>query len=809
MKGGNAAMQGAPVPTVEQFDKRSGNLIERGIFNHRWVVMLLSLMMTLAMAWYTSRIDIGVSFNSMLPQSHPYIANYLQNQGSLGGLGNAVRVVVENRKGDIYDPAYLQVLQKINDEIYVMHGVDRPYMKSLWMPVVRWTEVTDEGFVGGPVMPESYDASEAAIAELRANVLRGGLMGTLVANDARSSMIFVPLLELDGEGQPIDSVAFSQELESILNHESDSVAIRIIGFPKLVGDLVDGLQQVMLYFLVAVVIAMLIIFLYTHCVRSTVLVSVCSAIAVIWQLGLFQLLGYSLDPYSILVPFLVFAIGVSHGAQKMNGIMQDIGRGTHRYVAARYTFRRLFLAGLTALLADAVGFAVLMMIDIPVIRSLALSASIGVGVLIFTNLILLPVLLSFTSVSPEAARRSLRSETQGRESALARLLVRFTQRGPATVALVAALLLTLGGLYVARDLQIGDLDAGAPELRADSRYNIDSAYISEHYAVSSDQFAVIVKSSPGGITNYQTLLEMDRLETALRDVEGVRGTVSVGSLNRFYTFGASEGNPKWLTITRDSFVVADSLLKTAESNPELVNNDQSIAPVVAYLTDHKAETLERVMQTVEAFAAGHDTQDYQFLLAAGTSGIDAVTNRVVAWANYRMLALVYLAVAILCLITFRSWRAVVVALVPLVVTSVLCEALMVSLGIGVKVATLPVVALGVGIGVDYALYLLSVQLDYQRAGLSLAAAYAKALDFTGKVVAMIGVTLAVAVVTWVFSPIKFQADMGILLTFMFLWNMLGALVLIPAMSYWLLRKPIRADAAEPALPTAAMPALEV
>ncbi len=152
-----------------------------------------------------------------------------------------------------------------------------------------------------------------------------------------------------------------------------------------------------------------------------------------------------------------------------------------------------------------------------------------------------------------------------------------------------------------------------------------------------------------------------------------------------------------------------------------------------------------------------------------------------------MLLLVYAAVAVLCLITFRSWRAAVVAMVPLIITSILCEALMVWLGIGVKVATLPVVALGVGIGVDYALYLLSVQLAQLRAGMSLAEAYGRTLRFTGKVVVLVGVTLAAGVITWALSPIKFQADMGILLAFMFLWNMVGAVVLIPALSHVLLR----------------------
>jgi predicted RND superfamily exporter protein len=222
-------------------------------------------------------------------------------------------------------------------------------------------------------------------------------------------------------------------------------------------------------------------------------------------------------------------------------------------------------------------------------------------------------------------------------------------------------------------------------------------------------------------------------------------------------------------------------------------------PVIAYLADHRAETLDRVVQASAAFAAEHSTDERKFLLAAGPAGIEAATNIVVKKAWLQMLFLVYAAVIVLCFITFRSWRAVIVAVVPLVVTSVLCEALMVALGIGVKVATLPVIALGVGIGIDYALYLLSVQLAQQRAGASLAEAYATALRFTGKVVVLVGVTLAAGVVTWALSPIKFQADMGILLAFMFVWNMVGAIVLIPALSHFLLRP----RGAEPALRTAA------
>jgi hypothetical protein len=784
----------ATPPAPHGFDRRSGTPLERAIFNHRPPIMLICALATLLLGWSATRLEVNASFERMIPRSHPYIRNYLENSASLRHLGNAVRVVVENTGGDIYGPKYLQTLQKINDTVFLLPGVDRGLMKSLWTPAVRWTEITEEGYRGGPVMPDDYDASPASIAALRRNVALSGVTGSIVANDQRSSLILVPLLDRDPEtGQPLDYRAFSQALETQVRAlQDDSTRIHIVGFAKLVGDLIDGLSQVLGYFAMAALIALAVIYGYTSCVRSTLLVVGCSLIAVVWQLGLVRLLGFALDPYSMLVPFFVFAVGVSHGAQKMNGIMQDVGRGAHRYVAARFTYRRLFLAGLTALLADAAGFGVLMLIDVPVIRDLALAASLGVAVLIFTNLIVLPVLLSYVGVSGAAARRSLAEERRaldfsGISGHLIHAMLRFTDRRWAVAILVATLALAAGGFALSLRLKIGDLDPGAPELRADSRYNRDNAYVNGHYGLSSDQFAVIVRTPPEGLATYPTLIEMDRLEQSLRAVDGVQTTASAASALRFFTAGSYEGNPKWMTINRDPVVLQQGLTNVLIANREFGNLERSVSPVLAYLKDHRAETLTRVVDAVEAFAKEHGTTDRQFLLAAGSAGIEAATNLVVERASHRMLVLVYGAVILLCFVTFRSWRAVVVAIAPLVVTSILCQALMVWLGIGVKVATLPVIALGVGIGVDYGLYLLSVQLAAQRGGRSLTEAYRHALGFTGKVVGLVGLMLAGGVVTWAWSPIKFQADMGILLTFMFLWNMVGALVLIPALSHFLLR----------------------
>lgn len=777
-----------------QFDRRSGNWLERLVFNHSRAFMLVCLLLTLVLGVASSRLSINAAFDNMIPQNQAYIKNYFDGRDKLGGLGNVMRIVIENPKGDIYDPAFLELTQQINDAVFLTPGVDRSYMKSIWMPSVRWSQVTEQGYQGGSVVPEGYNGSPNMIATLRDQIWTAGIVGSLVSNKQNAIMLQAPLLEIDPQtGKRLDYAHFARDLENIRQRfqapdaeGQQAVNIHIVGFAKLVGDLIDGLWQIIGYFAFAVFVSAVVIYAYTRCMKSTALVLVCSLVAVIWQLGLIQLMGFELDPYSVLVPFLVFAIGVSHGAQKMNGIMQDIAQGTHKYVAARYTFRRLFKAGVTALLADAVGFGVLMAIDIPVIKSLALVASVGVAVLIVTNLLLLPVLLSVVGVSQQAALRSISLEEGEQPTGVWALLERFTERKWAWSAVVATVLLGGVGYWLSLQLQTGDLDPGAPELRADSRYNLDVAYINANFGLSSDQFIIFVRTAADACSVYGNIKKIELLTNRLRELPVVQSVTSLSDVVANVSAGLTEGNPKWHTVPRNDMLIGGAVQWTLNEYPEMVDKTCAITPVTAYLTDHKAETLQTLIATVEQFAAEQNSDQIQFQLAAGSAGIEAVTNIVVQQASRSMLLYVYAAVMLLCLITFGSWRAVIVAVVPLILTSILCEAMMVLLGMGVKVATLPVIALGVGIGVDYALYLLSVQLQYLNQGMSLRQAYRKAAAFTGKIVAMVGITLAGGVITWAFSPIKFQADMGILLTFMFLLNMVGALVLIPALSYFFL-----------------------
>jgi uncharacterized protein len=306
---------------------------------------------------------------------------------------------------------------------------------------------------------------------------------------------------------------------------------------------------------------------------------------------------------------------------------------------------------------------------------------------------------------------------------------------------------------------------------------------------------------------YESLQLMDKLAFELRQTPGVQATSSVAELSRFFTAGLAEGSGKWLTISRDQAITNAAVGAAMIATPDITNQDCSVSPLVAYLSDHKADTLARVLKVSEDFANQYNSPPdaktpTRFLLAAGSAGIEAATNIEVERGIWKMYGAVYGATALLCLLTFRSIRATLVAMVPLVMTTIICKALMVWLGIGLKVATLPVIAVGVGVGVDYALYLLSVQIAMQRRGATLAEAYRRSLDFTGRVVALVGLTMTAGVFTWAWSPIKFQADMGILLAFMFMWNMLGALVLTPALSHFLLNPRPAAKALTPTPATA-------
>ncbi|HBO1995412.1 TPA: RND family transporter [Pseudomonas aeruginosa] len=758
-------------------------MVEKAIFRNRPWFLLAFLLITIVLAIQALKLKPEASFEKMIPAFHPFIQNYFEHKNELKGLGNAVRIAVETTDGNIFDQHYLDVLKRVHEEAFFINGVDRSAIKSLWASSVRWLEVTEQGFAGGPVVPDSYDGSAQSIAELRENVLRSGQVGQLVANNFRSSIVYAPLYEKDPQtGEALDYAQFSTDLERLLRdkYQTDTIKIRITGFAKVAGDLIEGLIEVITFFAVALVITGMLLLIYSRCIRSTLVTLLCSSVAVVWQLGLLKTLGFGLDPYSMLIPFLVFAIGVSHAVQIINAVASQSVGGVNKLLATQRAFRVLYIPGLIALMSDGAGFATLMVIHIEVIQDLAVAASVGVAVIILSNLVLLPVLMSYLGISPRAVAKQ--EKQQQSTHPFWRLLSGCTGRVPATVIILLVVISTGLAFKTSQSMQIGDLDPGAPELRPDSSYNQDNAFITANYGTSTDLFVVMVTTAPQHCAAYTTLDTLDKLVFELETTPGVQSVYAISEFAKTYLSAMNEGNIKWMALNRNQQLMDAASMK---SPPELLSPNCDMVPVMVYLNDHKAETLRTVVAAVQQFADTYSDDTLEIKMAAGSAGIEAATNIVIERAQYEMLVWVYAVVAVLVLLTFRSIRTVLCIMLPLAFTSLLCQALMAKAGIGVKVATLPVIALGVGIGVDYGIYIYSKLEYYLKQGLDLREAYFQTLLHTGKAVAFTGMTLAIGIVTWYLSPIKFQADMGLLLTFMFIWNMLGALILLPALAHFL------------------------
>jgi len=753
--------------------------LERALFHNRVAVLLLFLLASLLLGYQALSLRADASFTRMIPTSHPYIQNYLRFEEVLRPQSNVLRIIVENPEGEILTPAFLETLREVTDKVFYIPGVDRGKLKSLWTPNAVWSEVTTEGVRSGRVIPDGYDGSAQAMAQVRQNILRANMLGSLVANDLRSTIIRVPLLDNDPQsGQPLDYGAFSQALEQQVREHfaAKGVTIRVSGFAQIIGDLLAAASNIALFFALTVVLISALLYLYCRCWRSTAVTVFTCLLTVVCQLGILSLLGYGLDPYSILVPFLIFAIGISHAVQNINLMVSEAAQGHAPIDASRRTFRALFIPGTTALLADAVGFITLLVIDIGVIKQLAITASIGVFVAIFTKMFLLPVLMSYVGVSPRAiARQHARAKASW--PVFRRLAAVVEPR--LAVPLVLASLVLLGFGYQARqDLKIGDLDGGAPEFRPEARYNQDNAYLLSHYTTSTDVYVVMFKTPNEQCSRLAAADLANQLARQLREVEGVEAVQSLYDTMRFNIVARNEGNPKWAELSRDPYVMNNARSGVAA---EQLDSNCSLVPISLYLRDHKAQTLSRVSAAVEQFKQQQASGAYEILQAAGNAGIEAATNSVIKHSEKLMLILVFVIISLVVWWEFKSLKVAFALMAPLYLSTVLCEAVMAKMGLGVKIATLPVIALGVGIGVDYGIYLYSRMENFLRQGMDLRRAYFEALKTTGTSVAFTGITLALGVSTWAFSSLKFQADMGVLLVLLFVWNMVGALVLMPAL----------------------------
>lgn len=768
------------------------SILEQWVFGNRKLVIGLFVVLTVLMVASASRLHIDAGFDKLLPLKHDYMKVFAQYRGDFGG-ANRVLVALVTRKGDIFTPAFFTALEAATNDVFFMPGVDRSRVSSLFTPNVTYSEVVEDGFVGGNVVPSDFTPTQEKLAQVRKNVLASQYMGRLVANDFSGAIISAELMEVDpNTGKKLDVVQVAKALDKIRDtYSNGSIDVHIIGYAKMIGDMAEGASRVVLFFGVTFVITAIMVLVFTSSMRKTVLLLGCSLVAVIWQLGLLPVIGYGIDPMGILVPFLIFAIAVSHGVQMTTANRAEVLAGALPLDAAKRSFRRLLIPGVIALASDTIGFITIRLIEIRIIQEMAVIASLGVMVIILTNLLLLPVLLSYVGIHSTTEKR-LRARV-GRFKKIWQTLSVIAQRRNAGILIAVSLGLFAFGLWKGTDIKIGDLHHGVPELRPDSRYNVDTKIITEKFSIGTDVITVYAQAQPDACIDYAAMREIDDFSWHIANVEGVHSSLSLPAVAKILTSGWNQGSLEWRVLSRNGDVLREAV-QYVPTTSGLLNRDCSVMPVYIYTRDHKAETIADIVAAVKAYDERHAGGPVSFKLAGGNVGVMAATNEEVIASQFPILFYVFAAVILLCMLTYRSVRATLCIVLPLGLVSLLGYALMTMLEIGLKVNTLPVVALGIGVGVDYGIYIFSRLESILAEGKPLREAYARTLAVTGNGVAITGVTLAIGVSTWIFSPLQFQADMGILLTFLFLVNMLGAVFLLPALAAWLL--PARSETGE-------------
>src|SRR5688572_25873646 len=402
---------------------------ERIVFGFRPAILVIFAAITVFLGWKASGLDIDAGFKKQVPLQHEYMRTFIDYETDFGG-ANRVLVAVVAQDGNMFSDEYMTTLKAVTQEVVNLEDTDDSRARSLFTPNVRYIEVVEDGISGGNVIPNDYDPEFAPgtpemFETIRNNIVKSNILGRLVAKDWSGAMVWADIIP-ESKDRKVDYQAIARQLEEIrTRHEKGNIKIHIIGFAKMVGDISDGARSVLKFFVVTIAFTWLLLFLYSMSFKLASLTVLCALVSVVWMLGTLPLMGFGIDPMNMLTPFLIFAIAVSHGEQMINrfrgeiffggleeGTVEELRARAKDAVgpleAAKFSFHALLVPGSVALLAGCIGFGAIWFIPIQMIKELAITATVGVALTILTDLVLLPVLLSYTRVRNIDKKREYR-----------------------------------------------------------------------------------------------------------------------------------------------------------------------------------------------------------------------------------------------------------------------------------------------------------------------------------------------------------------------------------------------------------------
>jgi len=756
--------------------------LEEMLFRHRGFVLALLALFTLVCVGFSARLDIDTAIDTHLPAEHEYMRTFLDYQEQLLGTDRAL-VVLRARQGDLWNVAAIRKLKQVTDTLAALPGIDRRTVTSLWTPNVTYLELTEEGLHTEDIVGAQFNAdnlTQEEVDKIRNRVLRGGLHGRLVSSDHTAALVVGSASATDPEtGEKLDRLDLARRLETQLRQKlsDDAYEIHLIGVPTMIGDIASGVKNAILFlFPLGLLVTALLLYFWTRSWRLTALPLGCSLVSLIWQFGLVGLLGYGLDPLTVVIPFVVFALGAAHGIPQAQVIAERVAAGDDAMATARETFRRLFLPGSLALLATAAALLAMAFIPIHTVRALGITAAFGIASKIISNLMLLPILVSYGGFD---ANGPTRARELGARAAGAFDV--FARRGPALTTLVVCVALVIVSVWHVRSRHFGDEHPGVNELLPGARYNRDANLFTTRFLHRMDLLSLIVEVPKDSCIDYEVIEYIDRLTWHMQNVRGVHSVMSVTPVARYLTAMWNEGNPKWTGIPRNRYALMQAM-SSVPTALEVFNADCSVMMVQVFTDDHAEQTVSRVTVAAQAFRDQNPSDRIKLRLASGGIAVQAATNEVLKAAERPMLLWTFAAALLLALLGWQSWRAALACVAPLALGTLLGYAFMTWLGIGVMTSTLPVLVLGIGIGSTFVFYLWDRLHHELSHGADLAEAWRQTLRKAGGAVICMALTLTFAVAVWWFSAITLQAETGRMLTFLLPLHSLLALTVMPAIA---------------------------
>ncbi len=755
------------------------------LLRYRISVGILILVATLFFVWFTVfRLKIYTNFLDLYPPDHPYIQVYTKYRHTFG-TSNVLLMTVEATNGDIFSDT--EIIEKIDritlDLLHKVPGVNGEQVISITHPKLKTTIATGSGLKTVPLTYPRLPRDQEELEFFRRKVdTTEGVRGFFVSNDDKAAQIVAGFWE-----EYIDLAGMWEHIQEIVAREEadGKVKIYVSGPPVLFAYFQEELGKMWYYLAATGAAIILLLWFYFRTFQGVWIPVFSGMMSAVWGLGFAGLCGLTMDPLVIVVFVLITARALSHSVQSMERYHEEFHELGDKDAAIVKSYISLYSPAMVAIMSDGLAILTIAVATIPIMQKLAFVASFWIISIFFSVVTLHPIILSFVNPPDEQRRENIFDRMAAATSGT---LTRFAIGGWRWVVVGMFVGTMVFAAYFAHQLKTGDTSPGMALLYPDHPYNVATAKANEYFAGNTQLVIIVEGKKVGAIKDAETLNDLDQFQRHMELGVNAGGSTTATTMLKTVFRAFHEGDPKWEMLpTEDRHVSQLFFMLTAGTRrgemDRFFTPDYTNATITVYYKEYDNATIQRAIARAKEYIANHTSpeDDVRYRLAGGLFGILAAQIEEVDWSYRINVPLIFAVVFILSFLTYWSAAGALIVLIPSIVAQPLSEAVMYFMGIDFNINSLPVAAIGIGIGIDYGYYVLSrIVEEYEVTG-DFDEANRRAIGTTGHAIMFTGATICASMVFWLFHPLKFEAQMAWLLMMLMIFHAVGALVFIPAL----------------------------